>query len=209
MARARRVKRREGVVTPKRRIVVVSEGQCTEPSYLRAFVRIHGDGSARVHQIPEAGDPLAVVERAIRERKDSGRGHLGANDSFWAVFDRDDHPRFQKAVDLARGSGISLAISNPCFELWGIFHYEAQDGPIDRHQCQRKLEDLNPNYDRRSNKIFDDDDLIRESYLDAVERSRNALARRADEGNPEGNPSSLVHCLTEFIRCAPSQATAG
>ena len=172
LARARLVGRRGGVRTPKPRIVVVSEGQCTEPNYLGAFVRLHGDGSARVHRIPGVGDPLAVVERAIGERKDSGRGRLGANDSFWAMFDQDDHPRFQQAADLARGNRISMVISNRCFEPWGIFHYEAQDGPIDRHQCQRRLEGRNPDYDRNSNKVFDDDEAVRESYIDAVERSR-------------------------------------
>ena len=148
-------------------------------------------------------NPREVIKCGIGERKGTGRGRLGASDSFWAMFDRDDRPRLQKAVELARGNGISLANSNPCFELWGTFHDKAQDAPIDRHQCQRKLQDLNPGYDRRSNRIFDDDDLIRESYFDAVERSRNALARREGENKPEGNPSSLVHLPTEFIRCRP------
>ena len=209
MARARRVGRRDGVVTPKPRIVVVSEGRCTEPSYLKAFVRIYGHNSVKVHRVRGAGDPRAVVERAIKERKDGRRDRLGASDSFWAMFDRDDHPRFQQAVDLAHGNGILLATSNPCFELWGVFHYEAQDAPIDRHQCQRKFQDLNPGYDRDSNKIFNDVEVIRDGYFHAVKRSRNALARRAEEGDPEGNPSSLVHFLTEFIRCPPSQAAVG
>lgn len=203
MSRTRPVNRRKEVLTPAKRIVVVAEGQCTEPSYLAEFSRIYRHVSIRVQTIGGAGDPRSVVERAIDERKDARRDRFGAHDSFWAMFDRDEHPRFQEAIDLARGNGISLAISNPCFELWGIFHYEAQDAHIDRHQCQRKFEGLNPGYDRGSNKIFDDVDVIKNCYYDAVDRSRVALTRRTEEDDPGGNPSSSVHCLTEFIRCPP------
>ena len=201
MSRARRVGRRNGARTPSMRIVVVAEGRCTEPSYLATFTKIYCNKSVKVRTIGGVGDPRAVVERAIEERNDARRERLGACDSIWAMFDRDIHPRFHEAINLARGNGISLAISNPCFELWGIFHYEDQDAPIDRHQCQRRLGELCKDYARRGSKIFDDFQVIGSCYPDAVERARDSLTRRAEQGDPGGNPSSSVHCLTEFIRC--------
>ena len=200
MSRARRVGRKSGAREPAMRIVIVTEGKNTEPSYLLAFHRIYGNNTVRLRPIGGVGDPRAVVDRAIAERNEARRDPLGRRDSFWAMFDRDDHPRFHEAVNLARGNDIPLAISNPCFELWGILHYEDQDAYIHRHDCQRRLGELCQGYLPRADKVFDDTDVIRGRYCEAKERGKRSLERRRQEGDPSGNPSSSVHHLTECIR---------
>ena len=200
MSRARSVSRKSGARVPAMRIVVVSEGENTEPRYLRAFSRVYGDQTVRLRPIGGVGDPRAVVDRAIAERDEARRDPYAARDSFWAMFDRDDHHKFFEAINLAHGNGISLAISNPCFELWGIFHYEDQDAPIHRHQCQRRLGQLCQSYLPRADKAFDDEDVIQGRYCDAKARGERSLERRKEEDDPRGNPSSSVHLLTEFIR---------
>jgi len=117
------------------------------------------------------------------------------------MFDRDEHPRFDEAKDMASGNGIQLAISNPCFELWGIYHYQECNAPLDRYECQRKLGELCPGYSNKKGKIFDDPEAIGSNYRDAAGRADRALARRVEEGDPEGNPSTTVHRLTEHILC--------
>ena len=136
MRRTRRITRRAATRSPAARIVVVTEGGSTEPAYLRVFGRIYGEPSAvRLNIIPAAGDPRAVVERAITELRKLRGDKLASKDTVWAMFDRDEHPRFDEARIMARDNGISMAISNPCFELWGIFHYRDYDAPLDR-PCQ-------------------------------------------------------------------------
>ena len=206
---ARRISRKAPVRSPALRIVVVTEGAVTEPSYLRTFDRLHGDqSSAKLVVIPDAGDPRAVVERAIEESRESKRDRLGSRDTVWAMFDRDEHSRFAQAKDMARGNGIRLAISNPCFELWGILHYQECDAPLDRHECQRKLGELCPGYSNKKGKIFDDPEVIESKYQDAVGRAENALTRRREEGDPEGNPSTTVHRLTGHILSLSGSARA-
>ena len=100
---------------------------------------------------------------------------------------------------MAHRKGIRLAISDPCFELWGILHYQKCDSSLGRHECQKKLGELCPDYSNRRGKIFDDPEVIKHNYQDAVERAENALVRREEEGDPEGNPSTTVHHLTEHI----------
>ena len=200
MKRARSVTRKRGVRVPAIRVVVVAEGASSEPSYLREFERFFGHRSLIVRPIGGVGDPKAVVGRAIDERRDAHSDRLGTKDIFWAMFDRDIHARYAEAVDLARRSGIPTAISNPCFELWAIFHYQDQDAPMDRHECQRMLGRLCPSYARRGNKVFGDINTIQRGYHDAVERGKTSVARREAEGAPTGNPSTSVHCLTECIR---------
>ena len=201
MRRTRRITRRAATRSPAARIVVVTEGGSTEPTYLRTFGRIYGEPSAvRLNIIPAAGDPRAVVERAITEWRKLRGDKLASRDTVWAMFDPDEHPRFDEARILARDNGISMAISNPCFELWGIFHYRDYDAPLDRHQCQRQLSQLCSTYVSDRGKLFDDLELIRDSYPDARQRAETSLVRRFEEGTPEGNPSTTVHLLTERIR---------
>ena len=197
---ARPTGRKAPVRSPALRIVVVSEGKKTEPGYLKVFGRLHEDrSSARLVVKGGAGDPRAVVERAIEESKKLKRDRLGNGDSVWAMFDRDEHLRFAQAKDMAHKNGIRLAISNPCFEICGILHYQECNAPLDRRECQKKLSELCPDYSNRKRKVFDDLRVIEHNYRDAVERAENALVRREEEGNPEGNPSTTVHRLTEHI----------
>ena len=201
MSRVRRITRRAGTRAPARRVVVVTEGASTEPGYLRAFEQLCRDQEpVRLHLIRGVGAPRTVVDRAAEELKKSKRDRLGARDSVWAMFDRDEHARFEDAKDKARGNGISLAVSNPCFELWAIFHYQECDAPLHRHECQRMLEKLCPTYDRRGSKSFADPGVIASGYRAAVERAKNSLERRAEEDAPGGNPSTTVHELTEHLR---------
>ena len=201
MSRARRIARRGGTRTPAARIVVVTEGASTEPAYLSVFGRLFGHQSVRVVPIGGAGDPRAVVERAIEESEKLKGDPLAYRDSVWAMFDRDAHARFEEAKDLARGNGIPLAVSNPCFELWAIFHYRDHDAPIDRHACQKMLGELCPGYGRRKGKVFNAPGVIGNGYLNAVARAENSLARREAEETAGGNPSTTVHRLTEHVRC--------
>ena len=195
----KRLRRREPSKRPKPRIVVVTEGTVTEPGYLKLFHRIHGSNSVVVEPVPLGKDPRSVVERAISERDDSAADVDGGRDSFWAMFDRDLHERFNEALDLARGNDIHVAVSNPCFELWPILHYEILDRPIDRHECQRRLIALYPEYSM-SSKRFEEADVIRENHDQAMWRARTLIDRRREQGAPLGNPSTTVHELTEHVR---------
>lgn len=201
MSRARRIARRHSNRPLASRIVVATEGVLTEPEYLKLFNRFHGRRSVRVVSIGVGGDPRAVVERAIEESKKLKNDRLARRDTVWAMFDRDIHARFDEAIDLARGNNIPLAISNPCFELWGILHYQEQHAELNRHECQRKLGELCPDFNARTGKVFDDWNAIEQLYMAAVERAETSVQRRDEEGKPGGNPSTTVHKLTEFIRC--------
>lgn len=199
MARAKNLRRKRAVLAPAARVVIVTEGALTEPKYLRSFNLIHTDNATRLVIRSGIGDPRAVVERAVREKKALRGDSLAGQDTVWAVFDRDIHPRFAQAIDLARANGIQLAVSDPCFEIWGVFHYRDFDAPVDRHACQRELASHCSSYSNSGSKVFDDSVAIQNGYKDAVARAKNSRRRRQEEGHPEGNPSTRVYLLTEHI----------
>lgn len=204
-SRVRSVARGSATQQPRTRVVVATEGVLTEPEYLRVFDRAYGSKAIKLVVIRVGQDPRSVVERAIGEKQKGAEDSLATRDSFWAMFDKDEHTKYEEARNLAQGNGIKLAISNPCFELWGILHYQDQDAFLDRHACQRKLRTLCPGYGAGAAKVFGDQDAIYEHYVAAVERASRSLVRREEEGTPLGNPSTSVYLLTEFIRCFKRQ----
>lgn len=113
--------------------------------YLVDWHRRHRD-RVQVTIDPFRGGPLQLVEHAVETRKaelsearrQKGRPH----DQIWCVFDRDEHPNFGQALNLATDNGIGVAVSNPCLELSFLLHFQEQTRFIDRHEAQRQAEAL-------------------------------------------------------------------
>ena len=159
------------------------------------------------------GVPYTIAEKAVERARKLGLapGSRRRQDSFedrdqvWAVFDRDEHPRFNEAVELCRNHGVGVGRSDPCFELWLILHERDYDRPNDRHALQAELRRLRPEYEIDGAKTPDCDELIRR-VEDAERRCDEQLRRREEEGNPFGNPSTTVGYLTTAIREAARHA---
>ena len=198
MTRRKRLRRRNPSRRPAARVVVVTEGKKTEPDYLSVFSRLFRVQTVEVVTIGVGADPRSVVERAIKESRRVVGEALAGDDTVWAVFDRDVHTTFDEAKQLAAGNDIRVAISNPCFELWCLFHYRDLDGPVSRGRCQKTLEDCCKTYGRRT-KSFIDEQAIRDGHEEAVKRGRKSVANREREGDPGGNASTTVHRLTTHI----------
>lgn len=148
---------------------------------------------------------MTVAERAV-DAKDKHRKQKGPKrcDEFWAVFDRDDHPKYKDAKDLCRRKGICVAYSDPCFELWLILHTEAYDKACTRDDVQKFLENLHSQYDRKGAKKLNFTALM-DRVEQAEKRAAELLQRRQQEGKPFGNPSTTVGHLTRAIRDASEE----
>lgn len=105
------------------RILIVTEGEKTEPNYFRNFSIRHN--TMFVYEVTCEGtgeNTLKVVEKAI-ELRDS---QMVPYDSVWAVFDKDSFPpqNFNAAISKAYVNGINVAWSNEAFELWYLYHFQ-------------------------------------------------------------------------------------
>jgi hypothetical protein len=106
------------------RVLIVSEGEKTEPEYFRGLTRHLRATGADVYAVTVVGhgrDPLRVVKEATR-RRDSAKIE-DPYDVTWCVVDVDDHQTLNDAIELARREGIKIAISNACFEVWLLWHF--------------------------------------------------------------------------------------
>lgn len=184
-------------------LLVFVEGRRTEEQYIIHWFRRHRD-RVLVTVDGYRGGPLQLVDRAIRTKQEQARearrGRGRPHDQIWCLFDRDEHPNFDKALELARENGINVAVSNPCIELWFLLHFEDQTGHLDRHEAQRRAE-----AHLRCGKSLDDTalTLLEARADDAKERAIGLEAKHRADDSPVGkNPSSTVWRLVDVIRHA-------
>lgn len=98
------------------------EGE-TEGNYISAYARRLGVLNKISIIKPSGNSPAEMVREAARilaldELKGTTLREV------WCVFDRDRHPSYQEAFELAsRNRRIRLCWSNPCIELWFLMHF--------------------------------------------------------------------------------------
>ena len=204
----RELKRHRASREPKRRFTLFCEGKRTEPAYFDAIKRAYPSALIDVKIHPGVGVPFTVAKKAVEFARESRRqrNSFEQGDEVWAVFDRDVHPNFQDAVRLCEQKGIKVARSNPCFEVWLILHEQDYTKPNTRHQVQKVLQDLRPEYDKKGSKTLDFDDLV--TRVQVAEQRGEKLLERCEKGDePYGNPSTTVGRLCRAIREAHQKAS--
>lgn len=198
--RERRQGRRPSFRDPRPLILVVCEGERTEKEYIEGFARACRRAPVRVKVAPEHGVPRTVVTIARQYKKDAeaeaarqGDAFL-AYDSVWCVFDVDEHPHVNDARQMARGNGIELAISNPCFELWLLLHFRDSPGMQHRDAIQTMLAGHVAGYAKGVEFA-----RYAAGYREAAKRAER-LDRKAEEEIDSGrNPTTGVYRLTRAI----------
>lgn len=137
------LRRSRAVRKERSRLLIVTEGVQTEVQYftkLKSHLRATGVDVIGLDIRGTGRDPLHVVNRAVEE---SERGRLigaeGGFDAVRCVFDVDDHSRVREAVDKGIRNGLSLAVSNPCFEVWLLWHYEDCRRHVSSEELRKKL----------------------------------------------------------------------
>jgi RloB-like protein len=103
-----------------------------------------------------------------------------------------------EALKLAASSQISIAVTNPCVELWFLLHFQDQTADLHRHKAQEISSDL-----LGCAKVPTVPALIElvGRYEDARRRARALDHKHELDGSPpRSNPSSSLWCLVDQIR---------
>jgi RloB-like protein len=202
-APGRSLKRKVGIRRPRKTLLVFCEGERTEPEYLDALKRQPTvREAAAVDLRVEAGHgrsaPRTLVAMAAAARS-KALDEESEIDEFWCVFDVEwpqNHPGLSEAIEQARQNNIRLAVSNPCFELWLILHFQDQSAWVDNDAARRIRRDL----DGSNNKSLD-----ATKYMplvgDAARRALKLDQRHLRDGTtfPNDNPSSGMHLLLATV----------
>jgi len=196
-----RLRRRKPSLDPRPRILIVCEGEKTEPIYFEALAHEEEVRLVRIEIVRSGGVPKSNVEQAVsmkRAAQREAKGQRDANlayDEVWCVFDVDEHPHLAEALDQAQANAIHVALSNPCFELWIFLHFQDQRAHIERHKLQSACRQHLPGYSKVAAYAE-----LQPRYGEAIRRAVALANWQEQQGRKHANPSTGVHLLTERLR---------
>jgi hypothetical protein len=180
-----------------RRILIVCEGEKTEPNYFKAFpanpvvyddIDIKGIGNNTVF----------VVNEAVRLRDEAdkkGEPYI----EVWVVFDKDDFPLsdFEKAVATATTNKIKCAYSIESFEIWYLLHFNYYDTGMSRSDYIEKLSTLLERpYTKNDETMYKT--LSRKMKV-AIKNASTLYNRQCCKPFADRNPVTLVFQLVERL----------
>ena len=158
--------RDDNALVEKPKILIICEGENTEPSYFNQFKM----KTAEVKAIGEGYNTISLVERAKywSEKADY--------DQIWCVFDKDDFSDndFNKAIIKSESYGFHVAFSNQAFEYWLILHLNDHQGcSIHRDSYNRMINDCinksgikyNGNSDKKVSEDFFSFMLVKDKFI--------------------------------------------
>ena len=208
----RELARKAATIPERRRVLIVCEGEKTEPIYFRA-VRARLRLTTADVRVDDEGDsaPISVFRYGKQEFERDGEF-----DAIFFVFDRDTHPTYGDALRLieefrktraCKGKIVEAITSVPCFEIWFILHFEAIRRPFSqsggRSPCENVIRELRKrpgftNYKKGNRDVFE---LLYGRLDDA--KSHASLTLRDSQSTGEslhyGNPTTRVHILVQKL----------
>lgn len=124
MARERRsFGRRAPVRSYRKRFVIATEGQETEPRYFSMFNSKHSTVQVVLLKGKRKTSPGQVLDRLKK-------ADIGKKDQAWIVIDRDTwgEDELNQVFNGCKAKKYNMALSNPMFEYWLLLHFEEGNG---------------------------------------------------------------------------------
>ena len=187
------LKRREPFKLPRNPVVILCEGQTTEPGYFKSLRKQWSLSSLQVTIVGEECDsaPISIVDYA-KSQKDE-------HNTIWCIMDVEQHKTLAGALQEAKDNGVQVALSNPCFEFWFLLHFEQPAGSFPRGKdVQKALQAWHPGYKKGKPATFG------EFYAFTNRAIRNSKAVLRAMGNPDDlsncNPSTHIHRVVENLK---------
>lgn len=172
---------------PNPTIIIICEGKDTETTYFENFnskytkvdVRII-DKSSKGKNKGRATDPESLVKKSIEILAKDYDINEKDGDRVWCIFDVDINynnnnaiqnkvTEISKAMILSKKNHIRLGISNPCFELWYLLHFEYTTANLkDYNDVKKRLDKHIKNYNKNKN-VYDE---IKPYLKEAINRAK-------------------------------------
>ena len=192
---------------PRVRILLICEGKKTEPQYFDELRNAYRHPEIEVCALHgDCTDPLNLVSlgrKLFLHGGDNGHGKQmfpRAFDEIYILFDRDEHPSYEDAIEEARKLDFSLyndfkkpvhfqaLPSNPCFELWLVLHYKDIFHLPHRNELFEYLKQCWNGYNKGATEIF--------------AKTKNLISKaceRANDLNATSSPFSTEKGYTDVV----------
>lgn len=196
--------RKENLRRERTLFLIVCEGEKTERLYFKEFRR--RNNGIRI-EVPNCSytDPLSLLKFTQRMKSvydiDIKRG-----DRVWCVFDVDQNAEeiIQRTAREAKKNKIKIILSNPCFELWYLLHFEFSTAFMSTTQAAQKLKSKYISSYHKNKSYFD---RLKPHISTAVENAqklndyhdKNQTALISSESNPSTQAFELVQHIMDLI----------
>ncbi len=156
-------KRNKAKRAPYDHVLIVCEGEKTEPFYLKALVQDLRLNSANVEICgKECGSHPNSVFQFAKDRLRRADTMGDAYDRIFCVFDKDAHQGVNQVIsEIHRHKLIESVVSMPCFEFWLLLHFDYTERPFsatgDRSVCDVVIAELRAhikNYRKKQPDIY-------------------------------------------------------
>lgn len=135
----------------RKKLLIMCEGENTEPSYFNKFRCTTAD-------VRVTGLGISSTELIQKTRR---QPDLKQYDEVWCVYDRDDRINsFNYSLQLATQYGFNVAYSIQAFEYWILLHFQEHNGgALHRKECigsiNRHLKKFGCSFGESTGKIID------------------------------------------------------
>lgn len=200
---ARQLSRKQGTRPPYSRVLIVAEGEKTEPQYFTEIRQQERLPSAHVAIMNSAygTEPRQIVDFAMNEF----RKRDGALDRVFVVFDRDEHRTYHEALKVCSGGTLTnderkrvkleAIVSNPCFEFWLLLHFENVRELFHRDEIFEKLKRYLPSYEKACVGVYK---ATQDRLDDAEARAKLLRDQREPEADKDG-PYTNVDVIVALL----------
>lgn len=188
------------------RVLIVCEGEKTEPIYLTDFKDCLRLNSANIEIDGSCGSsPISVFDHAKRRYLEENR-KANPYDRVFCVFDKDTHgDSYEKALKEIRSTkpnGVFKAIpSIPCFEFFLLLHFEYTTKPFiakgKKSVCDCVVQDLQKYVSKYGKGSFGLFEATHDKLPVALERCKKAIISARKTGTD--NPTTKMHELIEYL----------
>ena len=213
---AKNLSRRVASIIPKRRVLIVTEGEITEIQYFQELKSNLGLVNVDLDICGKECDssPTAVVRYAIARAEAEGQYSKGGYNDVYCVIDRDDHQDFQRALSEIvaankprssfKGERIVAVVSYPCFEYWFLLHFVFSRSPFSASKGKTAAEIVTAELKKHSPFEGYEKSLTKEMLAKLKDAKNiavaNAVRSMADaDATGEMNPSTEVHVLLQAL----------
>ncbi|HHW7506665.1 TPA: RloB family protein [Mannheimia haemolytica] len=201
----RDLKRQPAKIDTYKSVLIVCEGEKTEPLYFESLKKVEGLTSADIKVVyGKHSTPIDVIKKAIYEQEKQ-KQYLPF-DKVYCVIDGDVSENLNETKELAKENNIQLIISYPCIEYWYICHFKfyrsfiGKTGKSAGYNCESILNTywkkaFKKDYTKNQANLYA---LLRDKLETAIKNAKTGLKQAQDDN--ELNPSTQVYELVDYLR---------
>jgi hypothetical protein len=188
------------------KVLIVCEGEKTEPNYFNDLIQFHKLNTANVEIDGSCGSsPKSVFERAVAlSTAEDRKGD--PFDRVYCVFDKDSHASYDETVkrisNCSTKGVFHAAISVPCFEYWLLLHFRYTTKPYAStgsssvaDEVIKELKEFIPDYAKGDNDIFSS----LSSHVDFAKENALRSLQHGDDNHTD-NPTTYIHELVDYLQ---------